>query len=305
MLFRPLLAEAASATIEPRHVVVPLRTDVPAGGADRRSRDGARRGGAHGDGRGSTSARLPFATSAWCSRSGRSRARCRSQASPSTRSASTTSPTRSRCATTSSASSRPLTPSSTRNAPAATSASSSSARATRASRRSPSSRTSSATRSRHYPRLPAVPQRWVLVEAGDRILHELPRAPRHVRRPAARAPGCRDQDAHAARAARRRVGDALGRRADRHAHARLDRGRRAEPAARGVGPAGRRGGPGRGGRAAARRRTRRRLGARRLRARPERGDRRARPADEPARPPAGAPAREEPRRRRRARTRTG
>ncbi len=27
---------------------------------------------------------------------------------------------------------------------------------------------------RHYPRLRAVPQRWVLVEAGDRILHELP-----------------------------------------------------------------------------------------------------------------------------------
>jgi NADH dehydrogenase len=27
---------------------------------------------------------------------------------------------------------------------------------------------------RHYPRLRVVPQRWVLVEAGDRILHELP-----------------------------------------------------------------------------------------------------------------------------------
>ena len=52
--------------------------------------------------------------------------------------------------------------------------SSSSARATPASRRSPSSPTSSATRSAHYPRLRDVPQRWVLVDAAAKILPEIP-----------------------------------------------------------------------------------------------------------------------------------
>ena len=43
MLYTPLLPEAASGTLEPRHVVVPLRDDVPARGAPARPRARARR----------------------------------------------------------------------------------------------------------------------------------------------------------------------------------------------------------------------------------------------------------------------
>ena len=88
MLYTPLLPGAAGGTLEPRHVVVPLReqlhrTDLhlgqvlgadPGAGSSASARSAARR----------TSCRTT--SSSW--RSARRRARCRSRASPSTRSAS-------------------------------------------------------------------------------------------------------------------------------------------------------------------------------------------------------------------------
>ena len=47
MLYTPLLPEAASGTLEPRHVVVPLRDDVPARRAPARPGRRARRRGTH------------------------------------------------------------------------------------------------------------------------------------------------------------------------------------------------------------------------------------------------------------------
>ena len=75
---------------------------------------------------------------------------------------------------------------------------------------------------RFYPRLRAAPQRWVLVEASDRILHELsPSLAAYVSKLLARR-GIEVRTGDAARAARRGVGDALRRRADRDPHARVD-----------------------------------------------------------------------------------
>ena len=69
---------------------------------------------------------------------------------------------------------------------AAPRASSSSAPATRASRRSPSSPTSSATPLRYYPRLRDVPQRWVLVDAAPKILPRSRRGSASTRRASSR-----------------------------------------------------------------------------------------------------------------------
>ena len=95
MLYTPMLPEAASGTLEPRHTVVPLRQMCPhaelllgrvtAIDEERRSPRWRRR----------TRARSTSPTSSSCSPSAPSRARSRSPASPSTRSASRTSPTRS------------------------------------------------------------------------------------------------------------------------------------------------------------------------------------------------------------------
>ena len=86
MLYTPLLPEAASGTVEPRHVVVPLRVMCPHAELLLGPRRGARqeradraRCAAEGD-----ALRRAATSSSW-SRSARSRARCRSPASSSTR----------------------------------------------------------------------------------------------------------------------------------------------------------------------------------------------------------------------------
>ena len=112
---------------------------------------------------------------------------------------------------------------------------------------------------RHYPRLPAVPQRWVLVEAGDRILHELPeRLGTYVVRLLER------QGAEVRTRTRLELLDADsatlsdGERIETHTLV-WTAGVRLNPLLAEWGLPDR---PGRGGRAAARDRTRRRLGAR-------------------------------------------
>ena len=147
MLYTPMLPEAASGTLEPRHVVVPLRLMCPhaellLGRATALDDERAHR---HVETR--RRVHVDSATSSSSSRSARSRARCRFPASPSTPSASRSSPTRSTCATTCCGELEAATAASIddqrRRAPRL---SSSSAPATRASRLSPSSPTSSATR---------------------------------------------------------------------------------------------------------------------------------------------------------------
>ena len=146
MLYTPLLPEAASGTLEPRHVVVPLRQMCPhaelllgrvtAIDEERRLATSRRRRG-----------RLRGRVRAARRRARRVHAPCRCPASPSTRSGSRTSPMRSTCATTSCASSRPPTRRRISRGGGRISPSSSSAPAMRVSRRSPSSPTSSRTRS--------------------------------------------------------------------------------------------------------------------------------------------------------------
>ena len=100
MLYTPFLPEAAAGTLEPRHVVTPLR--------DILQRTNLRLGAVTGHDPAARTVELrptrarprSCATTSSCSRSARSRARCRSPASTSTRSASRASPTRSGCATT-------------------------------------------------------------------------------------------------------------------------------------------------------------------------------------------------------------
>ena len=158
---------------------------------------------------------------------------------------------------------------------------------------------------RFYPRLRAAPQRWVLVEASDRILHELsPSLAAYVSKLLARR-GIEVRTGDAARAARRGVGDALRRRADRDPHARVDDRRACASAARGLGAPGRRAGPRQGRRAAAGRGQGRDVGGRGLRPR-----RRTAPPARRTRRPASTPsARHASSRRtsaaRRARTPTG
>ena len=148
--------------------------DVPALRAAARPRDRARLRRQPRRGRHARGARRPSATASSSSRSARSRARCRSPAWPTTRSASRTSPTRSTCATTSCSGS------------------------TRPTRRPPTTdrereltfvfvgagyagvealaELSDLVRDalRYYPSLRHAPQRWVLVDAAPKILPEIP-----------------------------------------------------------------------------------------------------------------------------------
>ena len=121
MLYTPLLPGAAAGTLEPRHVVVPLREQLdsdrrPAPRAHRR-RDARAQRAAGREPRGHR--RGPRTTTTSSSPSARSAARCRCPASPSTRWASSRCPRRSRCATTSCA--RSSTPRRSRTAPRAAS----------------------------------------------------------------------------------------------------------------------------------------------------------------------------------------
>ena len=174
MLYTPMLPEAASGTLEPRHAVVPLRQMCPHAELAARTRRRDRRGAARRHTwRRRTRGRSRSATSSSCSRSAPSRARFRFPAWPSTGSASRTSPTRSSCATASCASSR---------------------QPTRSSSPAPRPHLSFvfvgagyagvealaelsdlvADALRWYPRLRDVPQRWVLVDAAPKILAEIP-----------------------------------------------------------------------------------------------------------------------------------
>ena len=128
--------------------------------------------------------------------------------------------------------------------------------------------------------------------AADPARH--PAAARRLR--GGRAAQARDRDPRRddARVGLRRRGRARERDADPDEHGRLDGRRRAEPRPARVVAAGRREGPRRGGRVPPRARARARLGARRLRARPEHAQRPARPAHLPARAAPGPATREEP-----------
>ena len=106
MLYTPILPEAASGTLEPRHVVVPLRVMCPHAELLLARADRPRRVGAARHRRERRSGRTGSATSSSWWRSAPSRARCRCPASPSTASASRAWPTRSTSETTCCASSR-------------------------------------------------------------------------------------------------------------------------------------------------------------------------------------------------------
>ena len=247
MLFRPLLAEAASATLEPRHVVVPAADDVPARRARRRRRDRPRRGRAHRRGRVARRHASRCGTSGSCSRSARSRARCPFRASPSTPSASTTSPTRSRSATTCSPSSRP--PTSRPTTPHLSFVFVGAGYAGVEALAELHDLVRDALR--FYPQLRAAPQRWVLVEASDRILHELsPRLAAYVSKLLAR----RGIDVRTGTRLERLDAESAtlsdGERIETHTR-RVDDRRARAPAARGLGPPGRRARPGASRRAAA------------------------------------------------------
>ena len=129
---------------------------------------------------------------------------------------------------------------------------------------------------------------------------------RRLRGEGADAPRRRDPRLDDARVVRRRGGRALERRSDPGADARLDRRRQGEPGGRRVRDAPGRARPCPRRLVSPRRGTRARLVARRLRRRPERAHaRQLRPADLPARAPPGAAAREEPASASRSRTATG
>ena len=262
MLFRPLLAEAASATLEPRHVVVPLRMMCPRSelvvgaataldedartvvcrvarrtvrGALRAVRARARLDRAHAPRPGARRARARLQRPRRRDRASQPRARGARSRRPRARNT-------------------------------ASLASSSSARATPASRRSPSSTTSCATHSASI--RGSEPHRTLLlIEASDRILHELsPRLAAYVSKLLAAPSGSRYEPSTTARAARRGVGDALRRRADRDPHAVWTARCRAHPLLSSLGLAGRRtAGPGQGRRAAAGRGRDAASGRRRLR----------------------------------------
>ena len=159
---------------------------------------------------------------------------------------------------------------------------------------------------RCYPRLRAVPQRWVLVDAAPKILAEIPTrlgdyAAKELSAAASRSTSRRCSRRSTATEAVLSNGDA-----DPGADARLDRRRQGEPARRRVRAAPRRARTRPRRLVPARRGTRAHLVARRLRRRAEHADaRHVRPADVPARAPPGAAAREEPRRRAGASTATG
>ena len=174
MLYTPFLPEAAAGTLEPRHVVTPLREilkrtylrlgavtahDPAARTVELRSHDGETEELRYDQ--------LVLARRIRLADGAGPRPR------PSTRSASRASPTRSGSATTWSRRWRRPTPPRTPPAARSCSPTSSSAAATRASRRSPSSRTSPPTRWTRYPRARLHGMRWILVEATDRVLPEI------------------------------------------------------------------------------------------------------------------------------------
>ena len=147
LLYTPFLPEAAAGTLEPRHVVTPLRDILKRTylrlGAVTGHDPGARTVElTHPRGRGRGAPLRPAPARARLGLAAAAGAGPR----PSTRSASRASPTRSGCATTSSRRSRRRTPPRTRRAARSCSPTSSSAAATPASRRSPSCRTSPPTR---------------------------------------------------------------------------------------------------------------------------------------------------------------
>ena len=148
---------------------------------------------------------------------------------------------------------------------------------------------------RFYPRLAHVRQRWVLVDAAPKILPEIPPAARRLCGARADAARGRDLRRDDARIRRPRRGRALERAPDPHAHARVDGGREGSPAPRRARTAARRARSSRRRRVPPRRRARSPLGARRRGggAEPVHAGTR-RPAHLPARPSAGTAAREEP-----------
>ena len=233
MLFTPMLPEAASGTLEPRHVVVPLRQMCPhaelllgrvvaldeerrvvrvetddAGDVRRRVRavrGRARSGDAHAAG----------------ARPGRARARLQG---PRRRDP----PAQPRPA----AARGCRRVARRRRARRSTSRSSSSAPATRASRPSQSSRISCQDALRFYPRLRGVQQRWVLVDAAPKVLPEIPTRLGDYAARELEKRGVEIRVGDDARVALRDRGRALERRADPDAHARLDGRRAGEPAPR-------------------------------------------------------------------------
>ena len=305
MLYTPMLPEAASGTLEPRHVVVPLRQMCP------HAELVLGRVTAIDEERGSRTVETPdagrstSATSSSCVALGAVAARCPvpglAEHGLGFKDLADAIHLRNHVLRELEAADAELDAGAARRAPHA---SSSSAPATQASRRSPSSPISSRDALRYYPRLRDVPQRWVLVDAAPKILPEIPTPPRRVRRTRADAAAAsrsdvattlesldgdearaleRRADPDAARSSGRRASSAhpllgeLGLPLDDRGRVRVDAFLRVEGRER-------------------------RLGARRLRA-PSRtsatpGARR--PADLPARAPPGAPAREEPARRRRS-----
>ena len=233
------------------------------------------------------------ATSSSSSRSERSRARFRSRGWPSTASASSRSPTRSTCATTSCASSRP--PRQLRTARSAhltfvfVGAGYAGVEAL--------AELSDLVRDalRFYPELKGVPQRWVLVDAAASILPEIPRG---LGAYAAKQLARRGVDIRVSTTLESVDADGAvlsdGTRFETHTLV-WTAGVKANPLLGELGPAARRARARRRRADAPGRRARERLGARRLRARPQRGHARpAGPADVPACAPAGPAAREEP-----------
>ena len=225
----PLLAEAASATLEPRHVVVPLRMMCPRAelllGAATALDEAARTVAVE------TRRRLVRSgLRAACARPRLRSAHDPIPGSPSTASASRTSPTRSPCATTSCASSRRPTRSSSRRAErhltfVFVGAGYAGVEAL--------AELSDLVRDAlgYYPRLRGARQRWVLVDAAPDDPPRDPDPARRVRRPAAhwaRDRHPRRDDARVRRRGRPRSPTA----ADRDAYPRLDGGRARPPATR-------------------------------------------------------------------------
>ena len=226
MLYTPMLPEAASGTLEPRHVVVPLRVMCPHAelilGHATRARRGEsprpcrlRRTGARAGGRRTSSSSSPSAPS---------RAPCRFPASRSTRSASSRSPTRSTSATTSCASSRPPLPTRENAERHLTFVFVGAGYAGVEALGELSDLVRDALR--YYPELKDAPQHWVLVDAAPTILPEIPR---RLGEYAARELAKRGVDIRVSTtldSLDAESADPLGRDAPRDAHARLD-GRRA------------------------------------------------------------------------------
>ncbi len=159
---------------------------------------------------------------------------------------------------------------------------------------------------RWYPRLRGVPQRWVLVDAAPKILAEIPT---RLGDYAAKELTGRGVEIHVSTMLESFDGEEAvlsNGDADPGPDARLDRRRQGEPGARRVRDAAGRARPRPRRLLPPRRGPRAHLVARRLRRRPERADAGpVRPADLPARAPPGAPAREEPPRRPASSTATG